>query len=46
MPEPTEGELVPPIVDYTPEVVEPQPDPAPATPGSVDGPTYPAPGEG
>jgi hypothetical protein len=48
---PAEGEVVPPIVDYTPEVVEPDPEPGPATPPSEDGspiitgPTYPAPGE-
>lgn len=43
---PTEGEIVPPIVDYTPEVVEPEPQPVPATPPGVEGPQYPAPGEG
>lgn len=44
--EPTEGEVVPPIVDYTPEEVDAEPQPEPATPPSVEGPTYPAPGEG
>jgi hypothetical protein len=48
-----EGEDVPPIVDYTPEAVEPDPVIVPSTPASDDGssiidsgPTYPAPGEG
>ncbi len=51
MPEVTEGVVVPPIVDYTPEPVEPEPQPVPTTPPSedgspiTDGPTYPAPGE-
>ncbi|MFF1625564.1 hypothetical protein [Streptomyces sp. NPDC058272] len=53
MPEdtPTEGEIVPPIVDYDPEEVEPEPQPEPTTPPSddgssiIDGPHYPAPGE-
>lgn len=45
------GEMVPPIVDYTPEEVEPEAPPVPSTPppsdGSpiLDGPHYPAPGE-
>jgi hypothetical protein len=48
-----EGEVVPPIVDYTPEEVDPDPVIVPSTPESDDGssiindgPTYPAPGEG
>lgn len=44
--EPTEGEVVPPIVDYTEEEVQPEPQPVPATPPLIEGPTYPAPGEG
>ncbi|GAB1326968.1 hypothetical protein [Streptomyces sennicomposti] len=49
--EPTEGEVVPPIMDYTPETVEPDPEPVPTTPPSDDGspiiggPAYPVPGE-
>lgn len=53
MPEtPTEGEMVPPITDYEPEIVVPTPEPPPSTPPSEDGspitegPTYPAPGGG
>jgi len=48
---PTEGEMVPPIVDYTPEPVTLDPEPEPMTPPSedgspiLDGPRYPAPGE-
>jgi hypothetical protein len=48
----TVGEEVPPIVDYTPEEVEPSPPVVPTTPPSddgspiIDGPTYPAPGDG
>ncbi|MFD7776658.1 hypothetical protein [Streptomyces sp. NPDC059753] len=45
------GEMVPPVVAYEPEYVEPAPADVPSTPEStdgssiVDGPTYPAPGE-
>lgn len=42
---PTEGEMVPPIVDYEPETVEADPDPQPTTPPTIEGPTYPVPGE-
>lgn len=49
---PTEGEMIPPIVDYVPEAVTPEDPPlTPSTPPSEDGspivagPTYPAPGE-
>ncbi|MEU7243417.1 hypothetical protein [Streptomyces sparsogenes] len=48
--EPTEGEVVPPIMDYDPETVEPEPPIVPTTPPSddgssiLDGPQYPAPG--
>jgi hypothetical protein len=47
---PDEPEIVPPITDYEPEIVIPDPEPEPATPPSedgspiTDGPTYPAPG--
>jgi hypothetical protein len=49
--EPTEGEVVPPIIDYTPEIITPDPPAEPTTPPSedgspiIEGPTYPAPGE-
>ncbi|GAA0641266.1 hypothetical protein GCM10009548_01810 [Streptomyces malaysiensis subsp. malaysiensis] len=47
---PTEGEVVPPIMNYDPELVEPEPPIIPTTPPSedgssiLDGPNYPAPG--
>jgi hypothetical protein len=45
---PTEGEIVPPITDYEPEVIDPEPQPEPTSPPTDDGspipePTYPAP---
>lgn len=47
---PTGGVVVPPIMDYEPDPVEPEPEPAPVTPPTTDGspitdPVYPAPGE-
>ncbi|MYR43068.1 hypothetical protein [Streptomyces sp. SID5910] len=48
---PTEGVVVPPIMEYEPEPVEPEPPIVPTMPPSedgspiTDGPTYPVPGE-
>jgi hypothetical protein len=52
MPDEGQGEVVEPITEYEPEEVEPEIQPEPSTPPSddgspiIDGPTYPAPGEG